>query len=196
MDNLFHVLYENKGAQSCVMAKSSCIAFEQVNRVPRADLKLEFHAIMKKKHTISHASVFPHCRWEMMCCVLLYEAFGGGCREGPKNLLLSGKRDEDPCQSSHLWSSVDKGVLLGKWSGWETLILSVFSVFGRTWAEHGKLRRLQNTFLENVFWSLTSKLHQPSSLPRSCFSVLRSSPALSVAACELVLWRRHKQEEL
>lgn len=130
---------------------------------------------MKKKHTISHASVLPHCRWEMMCYVPLYEVFGGGCKESPKSLLLSGKRDENPCQRSHLWSSADKGVLLGKWPGWEMLNLSVFSVFGRTWAEHGKLRWLQNTFLENVFWSPASKLHQPSSLPRSRFSVLRNS---------------------
>lgn len=168
-------MYENKGAQSSVLSKSSCIALEQVNRVPREDLRLEFQVIMKKKHTISHASVLPHCRWEMMRCVPLYEVFGGGCRESPKSLLLSGKRDEDPCQSSHLWSSADKDVLLGKWSGWEMLILSVFSVFGRTWAEHGKLRWLQTTFLENVFRSPASKLHQPSSLPRSCFSVLRNS---------------------
>lgn len=173
MENLSHVLYENKGEQSSVQAESSCIALEQVYRVTIADLRLDFYVMMKKAHNFPCFS-FPHCRWETMHYVSLDEAFWDGCGVGPKSLLLSRKRDEEPCQSSHLWSSADKGVLLGKWSGWETFILSVFSVCSRIWAKHGELWWLENTFLENAFWSLASKLHQPSSLPRS-FSVLRNS---------------------
>lgn len=173
MKNLSQVFHKNKRAQSSVQTKSSCITSEQANRFTTADLRLDF-CHDEKAHNLTCFS-FPHCRWEMIHCFSLAEAFWDGCKWGLNSLLLSGKRDEDPCQSSHLLSSADKGVLPGKQSGWEMLILSVSSVCSRIWAKHRELWWLQHTFLENVFWSVASKLHQPSSLLRRTFSVLRNS---------------------
>lgn len=173
MKNLSQVFCENKRVQRSVQTESTCITFGASKRVcsRRTEAGL---LLWCKAHKLT-CFRFPHCRWEMIHKFSLAEAFWNGCKWGLNNLLLSGKRDEDPCQSSHLLSSADKGVLPGKLSGWELLILSVFSVCSRIWAKHRKLWWLQNAFLENVFWSAASKLHQPSSLLRRTFSVLRSS---------------------
>lgn len=153
--------------------KAAVSPSEQANGIAAEDLRLDF-CNDEKAHNLTGFG-FSHCRWEMTHNLSLAETFWNGCKRGLNNLLLSVKRDEDPCQSSHLLSAADKGVLPGKRSGWEVLILSVCSVRSRIWAKHRELWWLQNTFLENVFWSVASKLHQPSSLLRRTFSVLGNS---------------------
>lgn len=59
MENVSHVLHENKGAQSSVRAKSSCITLEQVEEVTIADLRLDFYVMMKKAHNFPCFG-FPH----------------------------------------------------------------------------------------------------------------------------------------
>lgn len=153
--------------------KAALSPSEQANGFATEDLRLDFCNDEKAHDLILFG--FPHCRWETIHNFSLAEAFWNGCKWGLNKLLLSGKRDEDSCQSSHLLSSADKGVLPVKWPGWEVLILSVFSVCSRIWTKHRELWWLWNNFLQNVFLSVASKLHQPSSLLRRTFSFLGNS---------------------